>query len=51
MVKCIALFEVRTGFINIVYTGFGFRGLKMSVFLQTALGAETQFAEGLALKS
>jgi hypothetical protein len=27
MVKCGVLFEVRTEFLNIIYTSFGFRGL------------------------
>jgi hypothetical protein len=26
MVKCDVLFEVRTGFLNIIYTSFGFKG-------------------------
>jgi hypothetical protein len=27
MVKCCVLFEVRTEFLNIIYTSFGFKGL------------------------
>jgi hypothetical protein len=27
MVKCGVLFEVRTGFLNVIYTSFGFKGL------------------------
>jgi hypothetical protein len=27
MVKCGVLFEVRTGFLNIIWTSFGFKGL------------------------
>jgi hypothetical protein len=27
MVKCGVLFKVRTEFLNIIYTGFGFKGL------------------------
>jgi hypothetical protein len=29
MVKCGVLFEVRTEFLNIIYTSFGFKGLRM----------------------
>jgi hypothetical protein len=29
MVKCGVLFEVRTEFLNIIYTIFGFKGLKV----------------------
>jgi hypothetical protein len=29
MVKCGVLFEVRTGFLNTIYTSFGFRGLNV----------------------
>jgi hypothetical protein len=37
MVKCGVLFEVRTKFLNIVYTTFGFKGLILAVL--TSLGA------------
>jgi hypothetical protein len=30
MVKCGVLFEVRTGFLNIIYTSFGFKGLNLN---------------------
>jgi hypothetical protein len=30
MVKCGVLFEVQTGFLNIIWTSFGFKGLKVS---------------------
>jgi hypothetical protein len=30
MLKCGVLFEVRTEFLNIIYTGFGFKGFKAS---------------------
>jgi hypothetical protein len=29
MVKCDVLFEVRTEFLNIIWTSFGFKGLKV----------------------
>jgi hypothetical protein len=29
MVKCGAFFEARTEFLNIIYTSFGFEGLKV----------------------
>jgi hypothetical protein len=29
MVKCGVLFEVRTEFLNIIYTSFGFKGLNV----------------------
>jgi hypothetical protein len=35
MVKCGVLFEVRTEFLNIIYTSFGFRGLIWSASLST----------------
>jgi len=31
MVKCGVLFEVRTAFLNIIQTSFGFKGLKISM--------------------
>jgi hypothetical protein len=34
MVKCGVLFEVRTGFLNIIYTSFGYRGLINDYFLK-----------------
>jgi hypothetical protein len=30
MVKCSVLFEVRTGFLNNIYTSFGFKGLNLN---------------------
>jgi hypothetical protein len=33
MVKCGVLFEVRTGFLNTIYTSFGFKGLMVLLFL------------------
>jgi hypothetical protein len=30
MVKCGVLFEVRTDFLNIIWTSFGFRGLNLN---------------------
>jgi hypothetical protein len=30
MVKCGVLFEVRTGFLNNIYTSFGFKGLNLN---------------------
>jgi hypothetical protein len=33
MVKYGVLFEVRTGFLNIIYTSFGFKGLNGDYFL------------------
>jgi hypothetical protein len=30
MVKCDVLFEVRTGFLNIIQTSFGFKGLNLN---------------------
>jgi hypothetical protein len=41
MVKCGVFFAVRTEFLNSIYTRVGFKGLKMSMLLQTALAAET----------
>jgi hypothetical protein len=35
MVKCGVLFEVRTGFLNIIPTSFGFKGLKLISNTQT----------------
>jgi hypothetical protein len=32
MVKCGVLFEVRVGFLNIIQTIFGFKGLKSNIF-------------------
>jgi hypothetical protein len=29
IVKCGVLFEVRTEFLNVIYTSFGFKGLKV----------------------
>jgi hypothetical protein len=29
MVKCVVLFEVRTEFLNNIWTSFGFKGLKV----------------------
>jgi hypothetical protein len=34
MVKCGVLFEVRTEFLNIIYTSFGFKGLNGDYFLK-----------------
>jgi hypothetical protein len=30
MVKCVVLFEVRTEFLNAIYTSFGFKGLNLN---------------------
>jgi hypothetical protein len=37
MVKCGVLFEVRTEFLNIVYTSFGFKGL-ICTFIVAIIG-------------
>jgi hypothetical protein len=43
MVKCGVLFEVRTGFLNIIYTSFGFKELNLNsinqlIFLMVKYG-------------
>jgi hypothetical protein len=35
MVKSCVLFEVRTEFLNVIYTSFGFRGLRTVGIMQT----------------
>jgi hypothetical protein len=37
MVKCGVLFEVRTEFLNNIYTSFGFKGLKLNSVNQLIL--------------
>jgi hypothetical protein len=36
MVKCGVLFEVRTEFLNIIYTNIGFKGLILHLFTHTS---------------
>jgi hypothetical protein len=61
MVKCGVLFKVRTEFLNIIYTGFGFKGLTLLCFrkrlwrggggIQTDLISLISFLKESGLKS
>jgi hypothetical protein len=44
MVKCGVLFEVRTEFLNTIYTSFGFKGLKYLQYLRNVLMQSYQYA-------
>jgi hypothetical protein len=53
MVKCGVLFEVRTEFLNIIYTSFGFKGLNninQLIFVMVKCGVLLEVRTGFFIK-